>query len=712
MKAQSFRDLIILNIDSIKKCIAERKLHDQKTIMRLNERKLQMQECKVTMVQAFDATLVVTKSSGTESEKELEQCENKSSKLGISSSIYGNATKADGADIRPTYDTDSLEHVDNDDYNDDDLVKERELLASLFELMKLKINGCKKTNKSLESSNKALREANTFLNSELKRYKDSDFVEDARLKCANAYGCYNDNLALMLAPESDETIRLAQESRSKLSDLIKPFDYKNLNNLYELFVLQREKAVEQKYFSNDLRMSYTPEKNLYSKERKLRREQIQKDQALNSKPSMLKSTRLPNTVNGSKLKPRNSYQQPRNWPPSMSSCVSNKIVNIAEPPRNSKPFLNSKNLACPTCKKCIYTTNHDACILQYLSDVNSLASTQKTDSLGHRFSTNKTSAMYMKTTPPRSGLTWKPTGRIFTSVGLRWIPMEKTVGTCLNTNDNAIPLGKETSSSIKKIESHLGKIAEIIQDREASSLPSATKTNPRGLAHAITTRSGLNYKPPKNPLENDTNSQDKPATNETITKDKVKELDDQRKMVESYTPPIPFPGRLKKEKEKEQFKKFVENLQQLSINIPFIEALEQMPKYAKFMKDLLAKKGRLEETSKITLNERCSAVLLNKIPLKEKDPGSFTIPCIIGKIGIDKSLADLRASISLMPYSIFARLGLGELKPTRMCIELANKSTQYLRGITKNVIVKVDKFVFPVDIVVLDIEEDHKIPII
>ncbi|GJW89019.1 putative reverse transcriptase domain-containing protein [Tanacetum coccineum] len=127
------------------------------------------------------------------------------------------------------------------------------------------------------------------------------------------------------------------------------------------------------------------------------------------------------------------------------------------------------------------------------------------------------------------------------------------------------------------------------------------------------------------------------------------------------------------EKGKEQFKKFFENLQQLSINIPFVEALEQIPKYAKFMKDILTKKGKAEETSKITLNESCSAVLLNKILLKEKDPGSFTIPCVVGKIGIDKSLTDLEASISLMSFSMFARLDLGELKPTRMYMEEDHK---------------------------------------
>ncbi|GKC38966.1 reverse transcriptase domain-containing protein [Tanacetum coccineum] len=97
---------------------------------------------------------------------------------------------------------------------------------------------------------------------------------------------------------------------------------------------------------------------------------------------------------------------------------------------------------------------------------------------------------------------------------------------------------------------------------------------------------------------------------------------------------------------------------QLHINIPFIEALEQMPKYAKFMKDLLSKKGKGSEASKIILNKQCCAVVLNKVPPKEKDPGGFTIPCIIGQSGITKALADLGASISLMPYSIFLRLNL------------------------------------------------------
>ncbi|GJT07340.1 DNA-directed DNA polymerase [Tanacetum coccineum] len=152
--------------------------------------------------------------------------------------------------------------------------------------------------------------------------------------------------------------------------------------------------------------------------------------------------------------------------------------------------------------------------------------------------------------------------------------------------------------------------------------------------------------------------------------------------------------------------------EQLHINLPFIEALAQMPKYAKFLKSLLTNKARLEEACKIIMNERCSAVLLNKLPSKEKDPGSFTIPCDIGQLHIDNALADLGASISLMPYTMYKKLGLGEPKATRMSLELADRSIQYPRGIIKNVLIKVDKFVLPIDFVILDMPEDSRVPII
>ncbi|GJY39937.1 DNA-directed DNA polymerase [Tanacetum coccineum] len=146
--------------------------------------------------------------------------------------------------------------------------------------------------------------------------------------------------------------------------------------------------------------------------------------------------------------------------------------------------------------------------------------------------------------------------------------------------------------------------------------------------------------------------------------------------------------------------------------MPFTEALSQMPKYAKFLKGLLSKKTMLEEAYTVTMNERCSAVLLNKLPSKEKDPGSFIIPYDIGHLHINNALADLGASISLMPYMMYETLGLGEPKPTRMSLELADRSIQWPWGIAKNILIKIDKFILPIDFVILYMREDSKILII
>nr|GEU35393.1 hypothetical protein [Tanacetum cinerariifolium] len=112
------------------------------------------------------------------------------------------------------------------------------------------------------------------------------------------------------------------------------------------------------------------------------------------------------------------------------------------------------------------------------------------------------------------------------------------------------------------------------------------------------------------------------------------------------------------------------------------------------------------------MNERCLTILLNKLLSKEKDPGSFTIPCDIGHLHINNALADLGSSISLMPYTVYEKLGLGEPKLTRMSLELADRSIQYPRGIAKSVLIKIDKFILLIDFVILDMREDSKILII
>ncbi|KAK5771938.1 hypothetical protein PVK06_048194 [Gossypium arboreum] len=132
----------------------------------------------------------------------------------------------------------------------------------------------------------------------------------------------------------------------------------------------------------------------------------------------------------------------------------------------------------------------------------------------------------------------------------------------------------------------------------------------------------------------------------------------------------------------------------------------------KFLKELLVNKRKLDEASHVELNVVCSGILQNKLPHKLKDLGSFTIPCLIGSLDISHALADLGASINVMPYKMFKQLGLGKPKQTRMSIQLADKTIRFPRGIIEDVLVKVDKFIFPIDFVVLDIKKDNNTPLI
>ncbi|XP_024972667.1 uncharacterized protein LOC112511316 [Cynara cardunculus var. scolymus] len=150
----------------------------------------------------------------------------------------------------------------------------------------------------------------------------------------------------------------------------------------------------------------------------------------------------------------------------------------------------------------------------------------------------------------------------------------------------------------------------------------------------------------------------------------------------------------------------------LHINIPLIEAFEQMSSYAKFLKDILCKKKKLNEYETVVMTEGCSALLSSKIPPKLKDPRSFTIPCSIGGKEIGKALCDLGASINLMPLSVFNTLGIGEARPTIVTLQLADKSITYPRRKIEDVLVQVKKFIFPADFIILDFEADKDISII
>ncbi|XP_070040793.1 uncharacterized protein [Nicotiana tomentosiformis] len=171
-----------------------------------------------------------------------------------------------------------------------------------------------------------------------------------------------------------------------------------------------------------------------------------------------------------------------------------------------------------------------------------------------------------------------------------------------------------------------------------------------------------------------------------------------------------YPQRLAEQNSKNQFKTFIGTMKSLFINVPLVEALEQMPGYAKFMKDLVIKKRSMNcETIKMT--HQVSAIVHSMAP-KLEDPCAFTIPCTIGSADFSKVLCDLGASINLMPYSVFKTLGIRKPIPTSMRLQMADRTMKRPLGIIDDVLVCVDKFILPADFVILDCEVDYEVPII
>ena len=162
----------------------------------------------------------------------------------------------------------------------------------------------------------------------------------------------------------------------------------------------------------------------------------------------------------------------------------------------------------------------------------------------------------------------------------------------------------------------------------------------------------------------------------------------------------------------EQFSKFLDIFKKIEINIPFSEALTQMSIYAKLMKDILSRKRKIAEEGIVSLIETYSAVIQNSLLEKMQDPCSFTIPCEIRHANVGKTLCDSRASINLMPLFVAKRLSLGELTPTTMTLQMADKTLAHFVGILEDVLIKVGKFVFPADFVVIDIKEDKQVPLL
>ncbi|GJS73093.1 reverse transcriptase domain-containing protein [Tanacetum coccineum] len=268
--------------------------------------------------------------------------------------------------------------------------------------------------------------------------------------------------------------------------------------------------------------------------------------------------------------------------------------------------------------------------------------------------------------------------------------------TKLNLDEDDIPMSREeeakfmqTFSSIQNLKTKFDRLTDKQSGRPSGSLPSNTQPNPKGHnskayqppqsrnehVNAVFTRSGKSYNPPVNSNDQQTNSENPINFNDSDEEDKeptpqpkiqnpkpVKETT----LPKPYKPKISYPQRLRKEKMEAQYRKFLDIIRAVRINVPLIDVLAEMPNYGKFLKELISNKHKIEQISAAFLSDESSAMIQNKVPPKLGDPGSFLIPCNFNKTFSCNALADLGASINLMPYSLYAKLSLKNLKPTKV----------------------------------------------
>ncbi|XP_050142227.1 uncharacterized protein LOC126618186 [Malus sylvestris] len=260
---------------------------------------------------------------------------------------------------------------------------------------------------------------------------------------------------------------------------------------------------------------------------------------------------------------------------------------------------------------------------------------------------------------------------------------------------------QKTDKAIENLERQMSQLASLMgQQHQPGRLPSQTVVNPNvEQMNVVTLRSG------KEVFEQDkasTETEKSPKDTELNKKDYDKVSKEVQNSFNSYVP-IPFPRRFMKSKKEQTDKEILDTFQKVQVNLPLLDAIKQVPKYAKFLKELCTNKRRFNDQENVALSEEVSAVLQRKLPPKLKDAGSFTIPCVIGGKEFGRALCDLGASINLMPYSMYESLNLGDLKETKVVIQLADRSNKYPKVTLEDVLVQL---IFPADFFVLEMEHD------
>ncbi|XP_074315090.1 uncharacterized protein LOC141651268 [Silene latifolia] len=256
-------------------------------------------------------------------------------------------------------------------------------------------------------------------------------------------------------------------------------------------------------------------------------------------------------------------------------------------------------------------------------------------------------------------------------------------------------------------------------ENQSGALPSQTVENPRKNVSAVSLRNGRQLVEAEKPkakskaaaIQEEEEIVIKEGSSQVIEEDIVVPGSIYKDPpVQIYKPTPPFPEALKDTHKKEHDNDVYETFRKCEVNIPLLELLKSVPRYAKFLKELctIKRNNRLKGVKKVKVSEHVSAMFQQKLPTKCGDPGMFTIPCTIGDTKIHNVMLDLGASINVIPHSIYQSLKLGPMSKTNVVIQLADRSNVYPKGIVEDVLVMVDKLIFPAEFYVLDMEHDRQ----
>ncbi|XP_024026577.1 uncharacterized protein LOC112093078, partial [Morus notabilis] len=269
------------------------------------------------------------------------------------------------------------------------------------------------------------------------------------------------------------------------------------------------------------------------------------------------------------------------------------------------------------------------------------------------------------------------------------------------TNQKFESLFTQMVEESKEMKSQITNLTGALAVQERDKFPSEAQSNPKGQHMAQTScLDNQNVKEVNAISARSTKIMEEPSTSATTssTKEVVPEKDDPTNVPVK----VPFPQALRPiGKIPEHQSEILGHLTQVKINLPLLHVIKQVPAYAKVIKDLCTIKRKHHVKKTAFLTEQVSAMIDQKTVLKYKDPGCPTISCQIGTHEFSQALLDLGASVNLMPYSVYSQLGLGEIKPTSVVLQLADRSIKKPRGIVKDVLVQVE-FYYLVDFLVLD----------